>query len=262
MATIYKEVAKDCITNWYLMADSSNQNEETISSVVESESFEELENGTDMHWGIGAKNSIEAGAVVIAKYAGLTEEQTKEFITAIELGPEDSPIFGAVRANLEYLSATELYNGLLVGLNNIHNVWIRDNSSDKTFDKKKGQEKLRQYLPFDIIGWKEAKNDLIFFAPLLRKVGIELNEQLLQEFYEARSSEYVDRMEISSKQDLIDKIVSEELDYSPLTEEVAESLKPGIGKLSKESELTVEHLIPELEKSNSSILDTIKPIQY
>ena len=75
------------------------------------------------------------------------------------------------------LDRSNVENLVLSVLSNIHDGWVKDNQK-KFF----ARDKKYQHMPIELIGWKEAKNDLLFLKPMLEEMHI-------MEFYPYLSTE-------------------------------------------------------------------------
>ena len=54
-------------------------------------------------------------------------------------------------------------------LSDVHNQWVKDNEK-KFFDPKR-ENKMYQFMPLSLIGFEEAKSDLLFVEPILKACG-------------------------------------------------------------------------------------------
>ena len=124
------------------------------------------------------------------------EEETTNFFEAVINGPENAEIFGVVREKMQGFSEEQK----LEVLSTIHDGWVIDNSSEKTFNKKVDRQQLRQYAPLDLIGWNEVRSDLLFLNPILNSIGVQVNEATLEEAYHNRVSRYMEENQIESNQ--------------------------------------------------------------
>ena len=146
----------------------------------------------------------------LINWNGLSEEETTEFFEAVINGPENAEIFGLFREKIEGLSAEQE----LDVLSTIHDGWVVDNSSEKTFDKKVARQQLRQYAPIELIGWNEVRSDLLFLNPILASVGVQIDEESLAQAYHTRVANYMETMKINSQEDL-SNLVQQGRDYYP-----------------------------------------------
>ena len=208
--TPYQNIAKDALMNWNgLTLDEANNK-------VINESVDELEGQ------VYAKNSIGYAISSLSQNLGLTEEEIKQFYDAVINGPINSSIFTTVSKKARQV---ENYNDLeLSVLSAIHDGWVIDNSNDKTFQKKMDNGQLRQYAPLELIGWNEAKSDLLFLEPILKSISVPVKLNELEKAYYEKVNEYANQMSISDPESLLE-VVSQGKDYYPvLPEELSKKL--------------------------------------
>lgn len=210
MATPYQNVAKAALINW------NGLSEQEAEKKVQTESVKELEAQ------VYAMGSMKYAVAGIANQIGLSGEETTNFFEAVINGPENAEIFGLVREKMQGFSEEQK----LGVLSTIHDGWVIDNSSEKTFNKKVDKQQLRQYAPLDLIGWNEVRSDLLFLNPILESVGIHVNEETLSQAYHTRVANYMEVMKINSKEDLT-ALVKQGRNYYPvLPEELEARLLP------------------------------------
>lgn len=210
MATPYQTVAKAALINW------NGLSEEEATKKINTESVSELESQ------VYALNSMKYAVVGLAKQINLSEEETIEFFEAVVNGPETATIFQTITEKSENLSKQQQLNIL----STIHDGWVQDNSSEKTFQKKVQREQLRQYAPLELIGWNEVKSDLLFLTPILNSIGISVNEKTLEESYHQRVEEYLREENINTEEDMTALIAQGSLFYPALPSSLGERLKP------------------------------------
>lgn len=204
--TAYRKVAKDCFIKWFGM------DEKEAELITKKERIDELENGNDSHYGVGAKNSITAAVISISKEASLTKEETEEFLFAIIEGPNDALILNKVSSRLNNKNVINL---ALNALSSIHDKWVIDNATEKRFNQKKEKGQLRQYAPLELIGWNEVESDLIFLNPILEALSIKLDINELREAYIDRSNNYFINNNINTEED-IEKLIANNSAYYPI----------------------------------------------
>ena len=210
MATPYQNVAKAALINW------NGLSEEEATTKIQTESVQELEGQ------VYAMGSMKYAVIGIAKEIGLSEEETTNFFEAVINGPENAEIFDIVKEKIRGFSEEQM----LEVLSTIHDGWVVDNSSEKTFNKKVDRQQLRQYAPLDLIGWNEVRSDLLFLNPILASVGIYIDETALEEAYHARVEKYLEERNINEEDDL-KALVQQGRDYYPaLPEELDARLIP------------------------------------
>ena len=67
-------------------------------------------------------------------------------------------------------------NLIMDTLFHVHDGWVKDNVK-----KFNAREKKHQHMPSELIGWNEAKADLLFVRPIFEAAGIEVNEEELEQ---------------------------------------------------------------------------------
>lgn len=210
MATPYQNVAKAALINW------NGLSEEEANIKIQTESVQELESQ------VYAMSSMKYAVVGIAKQAGLNEEETTNFFEAVINGPEDSEIFRLISEKMQGFTEEQK----LGVLTTIHDGWVVDNSSEKTFNKKVDRQQLRQYAPLELIGWNEVKSDLLFLNPVFASVGVQVDEIALAQAYHNRVANYMEEMKINNHDDL-SALVQQGRNYYPaLPEELDARLLP------------------------------------
>lgn len=235
--SVYRRVAKDCLEKWMAVPI------EIADVYAAFESIEELENGNDSHYGVGAKNSIVAGAISLATQLHLTQEETVGLALEIMFGKEKYyPIFSEKLTKVENINET-----ILNALSAIHDNWVTNNSNEKTFIKKESRGQLRQYAPLEMIGWNEVKSDLIFLKPILEEANIFINEEELKEAYNARAIAYFQSSAITSESDIAKLIADGSKYYPTIPEEL------GL-RLAEKSDIVASQIITFLQDNQSPVL--------
>ena len=206
--TPYKRIAKDALVNWNGLTEAEAMIIANIQPVE------------DLEKSVGALGSVTHAVEGIAREISLTEEEQKEFLDAVINGPVDSPIFEIVSKQAEGFTPEQE----LSVLEAIHDEWVIDNSNDKTFEKKVNKGQLRQYAPLELIGWNEAKSDLLFLNPILESIGVKIEEKTLSESYYEAVDDYLELMDINNKDDLEETLSSGRLYYPILPVELSSKL--------------------------------------
>lgn len=218
MSTPYQNVAKAALINWNGLSLEEAENK------IQNESIKELEEQ------VYAINSMKYAVVGIAKNSELSVQNTADFFEAIINGPEDSEVFKEVKDKVKGFTDEKILEVLSV----IHDGWVFDNSSEKTFNKKVERKQLRQYAPIELIGWNEAKSDLLFLNPILESVGIKVDEDSLSRAYHKKVADYMERNNINSRDDLTNLIGQGRDYYSALPVELEMKLLPMKDTVSEE----------------------------
>ncbi len=147
------------------------------------------------------------------------------------------------------------YDKIIEILTNIHNKWVEGNT--KKYDRGNSEKSLKnifQHLPTELIGVEEVAKDLMFLAPFLKEMGIEVGEmqstaygafipnQEIRDAYNRAALSYLQSKNISSVEDLRDalpEIISqyESLQVEhPLKEARLDYMKKNIDTLVKSVE--------------------------
>lgn len=205
--TPYRVVAKEALMSW------NGMSEEEATKAVMTLTHDELENQ------VYATGSITYAVEAVSRYLGLTESETEAFKDAV-LG-QDSPNITSDQARIlseikEKVSPSVDECALqFYALENIHDNWVLDNA--KKFGKLGREQKKYQHLPLQMIGWKEAKADLLFLAPVLECIGIKVNEDDLHLTYDQKVKEFYEKNDFVTP------------DGQIITEKVAEAVMKGQG---------------------------------
>ncbi len=212
MRVPYKEIALYALVKW------NGVEEEKALEMIDTLSNEELEGQ------VWASGSVNHAIDSIALKLGLSEEDKKAFSDACYNGPEDAPIFNKVGSLINNQKDKEKF--VLGILSDIHDGWVVDNSSEKTFNKKKDRKQLRQYLPLPLIGFNEVKSDLIFLKPILASCGLDTDSLRLEGAYHGQLQDFIQDNGLTSFEKLTLRVAEGKKFYPVLPEELAERLMP------------------------------------
>lgn len=97
-------------------------------------------------------------------------------------------------------------------LSHIHDGWVKDNQK-----KFMARDKKYQHMPIELIGWKEAKADLLFLRPILSAMNVGFSEEVLEEFYNERVQEFLKEKGITDVTKLTEQI-SKGAEFYPVLE--------------------------------------------
>lgn len=172
--TIYKSVAKDALVKW------EGLTEEDALKTVKEQNNAELENR------VHASNSVNYAIDGLAKVLNLSFMEKQQFAKAVFEGPENAEIIKEVTNKAKGLTNEQILAVLTV----IHDGWVKDNANEQTFEKKKNQQKLRQYAPFELIGWNEVKSDMLFLKPILDSLNVPVDSTSLSNAYKNRVADF------------------------------------------------------------------------
>jgi len=241
MDSVYRRIAKDCLVKWM------GTPEEEAKAFATDDTIQELEDGNDKHYGVGALGSIRAALKSIVRQLGIPDNAYVTFENAV-LDDDNSPIFETVAEKLQQVDNIEEF--ILTALSDIHDQWVIDNSSEKTFIKKEGRGQLHQFTPQELIGWNEVKSDLIFLEPILNRLGVTIDQEKLLAAYNEKVSAYASERGISSKEDIATLVETGSAYYPALPQELAQ-------RLVEKKDVVADAVVANLQKNNSPLLETI-----
>ena len=229
----YYQVAKSALMNW------NGLSEEEAMKTIQQSSFEEVEGQ------VWAKGSMDYAIENILSKVELSEEQKDRFTKAIygELG--DSSILEDVGAKLSEKNNEKVIMETLFA---VHDGWVKDNSK-KFF----ARDKKYQHLPSELIGWDEVKADLLFVKSIYDSMGIEVDEEKLEEKYNKTVKTFKDKKGIHTDVDLIHEI-NKGAEFYPALEGQDEILY-ALSKSAYVSTFILKKGIGEILEENSEIFD-------
>lgn len=200
----YYQVAKNALMNWEQLP------EEDAEKVVRTSSMKELEAR------VGAKPSIEAGIEGIYEYLksnGIEVDSKIKYAVDTEVyslqGMEEDRTdhiidYDHVGYNYGLRQLSEAARPLgnrnelaIAALSAIHDNWVEKNGK-KFF----ARDSKFQHMPLELIGWEEAKKDLLFITPVLDYLGVSMDDQQLQQAYNDRVAKFLEEKNIRSDEDL------------------------------------------------------------
>lgn len=96
----------------------------------------------------------------------------------------------------------------------VHDEWVRNNANDflRVNKDENGNNipinKEYQFVPLQMLSWKEVKSDLIFLKPILEAAGVKVDEKLIEQQFEIVQKEFlidngidsIDRLKFKFKQ--------------------------------------------------------------
>lgn len=127
------------------------------------------------------KTNEEAEAYVDELYEKLNNDSTAVCLELDKSTYANSSIITAMNGIEKYYDELKKnpYDTVIKILSEIHDQWVIDN--DKKYnrdaneqDKNRIDRRLYQHLPIELIGIKEATSDLLFLAPFLEEMGINV----------------------------------------------------------------------------------------
>ena len=221
---IYLEIAKNCLDNWY-----ADMPEEEKSALLKRADFDELESY------IGARESIEAAirgfndgcrmACLPDYFYLMPEEFMEEAIISDQVSARWQKHLDEISYSVLFKDQYYLCKAVVFALDRIHNTWVKNNVS-KFFDENR-KEKRFMFMPLPVIGWKEARKDLLFLMPILEAVGFNLKEEWIEETYKMmvkkfEHDELVDFIvELGDTYDSLDDSIKEQVKNRKVAEQIA-----------------------------------------
>ena len=229
----YYKVAKQALMNW------NGLSEEEANKSIETLSFEELESQ------VYAVSSMEHAIDEIMKQAKIelgVQEQIKNAIYGAPNFDESDreEQFGILKTAIQREGLDD--NQLIMDtLSAVHDGWVKDNAK-QYFTKKADRKQQYQYSPLELIGWKEAKSDLLFVKPIIEACNITVNENALEKLYYDRAMKFLQEHQISNSEDLSQNICQGAEFYPALEEQDA------IVEALSNPEFVNETIVPQLNE--------------
>lgn len=193
----YYEVAKQALMNW------NGLSEEEANKTIETSGFEELESQ------VYAVGSMEYAINEILRQLKIDSRYHEDIKKAMYGAPnfeesDRAEQFGILieAIKIEGLDPNQL---IMDTLSAVHDGWVQDNAK-QYFTKKADRKQQYQFSPLELIGWKEAKSDLLFVKPIVEACNIKVDEQVLEELYNARVMQFLQDHQISNADDLAQRI--------------------------------------------------------
>ena len=216
--TPYRQVAKQAFKNWY------EKTEDEAMEIVLNEKFENIEKGDgsprfgiNEWWGVSACSSMKAAIDIIADKAELSENRREEFADVVfakddvtmDLYHETVFRFIAARFNIDRIDLD-----VIDILSAVHDVWVSNYS--KKFMEAGREHKRYQHLPIELIGFEQAKLDLLFVEPILDALGIKVSEEELSAAYDNHVAKFFCDNKLKDKETLKNYILNIDEHYSPI----------------------------------------------
>ena len=244
----YYQVAKQALMNW------NGLSEEEAKKVISSQSFDEIESQ------VYAKGSMDYAVEGIKVSAGLSDKDAEELSTFIYEGGQ-SKVIDNWKKMIELQDSSlgmegayntkhnkEMFNNLIMDtLFHVHDGWVQDNVK-----KFNAREKKHQHMPSELIGWKEAKADLLFVRPIFEAAGIEVNEEELEQVYNGRVKDFFLNRGIKTARNLSDSITQGE-EFYPALEGYGEILTT-----INDPEYVDEKIIPAIEQQGIGNIEEVR----
>ncbi len=203
----YYQVAREALMNWNGLSEGE------ATKILKSSSFEEIEGQ------VWAKGSMDHAIDSIANSLMLSNKDSQELANLVYQGGESDIKITCFKRLIELygtkykgVHSNEMINNIIMDtLFSVHDGWVKDNQK-----KFMARDKKHQHMPSELIGWKEAKADLLFIRPIFEALDMEVNEDELEQVYNNRVKDFFLDRKIVTARDLSDSITQGEHFYSAL----------------------------------------------
>lgn len=224
MESIEMKIAKTAAKNW---GQAEPQN---------------LEEAKGITWG-SEISSIKG----IVKVLGLSTEMEEKMMQDVYESDTISPeIAKEIQKKIIGITGTANPN-IIRMLSTVHDEWVRNNPNNFMKETEKGRRnKEYQFVPLELLSWKEAKSDLLFLKPILEASGIEIDERQVEEQFEVAQKEFLAEHGIVSKEALKEKLQSGSKFY-PALEGLETKFGGNIENLLKDQTI-LEDMVSQVEK--------------
>jgi hypothetical protein len=133
------------------------------------------------------------GVMSVAGSIGLDSTETKQFFEEIIGESTEANITEDVRERLSYV--TKMQNGIelidkmtMDALTAIHDMSV--------FHTVQTHREAYKHLPIETQGWHEAKNGLMYVAPIMESIGVKIDEESLRKEYTRRAIERLSDLDL------------------------------------------------------------------
>ena len=249
----YYQVAQQALMNW------NGLSEEQAQQIILEQSFEEI----DSH--VYAKGSMDYAIDGIVRYFSEkmnlpTFDSDRDELADFVYNGGKSGIADAIRSDAAVINGTDRWakgpypnieknmdNMIMDTLFAVHDGWVQDNQK-----KFMAREKKHQHMPSELIGWKEAKADLLFVKPIFESLGVKVDEDRLHELYNERVKDFLLDRGITTSRQLSDAITQGEEFYPALANygDVLVTIN--------DPEYVDEHVIPAIEQNGIGKVEEIR----
>lgn len=254
--TIMGKITKEAIISWGENDENGNwfkpteqQAEEMITEgglqlgdkTIDYSSSDKATNGKTYGSEVAAINGLvelmtNSQEISSEERATITEQIKSEIYTEAHLSPEIE------KKAKEAIEGKGTEKSILEVLGTIHDNWVKNNPDNFL---KPDRNKERQFVPLELLDWKEVQSDLLFLKPILEGAGITVDEEQLKKEFEVRQQEYMIDNKIFSHEDLVKHLSKGSKAYSAL--EGLETVNGGnIDELLKNPE-TLEKMATQIE---------------
>lgn len=124
----------------------------------------------------------------------------------------------------------------------VHDEWVKNNSNNflRVNKDENGNDKPRnkeyQFVPLQMLSWKEAKSDLLFLKPILEAAGVRVDEKGIEQQFEIVQKEFLLDKGIDSH-DRLKFMLRQGSDFYPALEGVETKNGGKIDELLKDDEI-------------------------
>ena len=161
-----------------------------------------LEEAKGITWG-SEVSSIQG----IVKVLGLPPEMEEKMIQDVYESDTITPeIAKEIQKRIIGITGTANPN-IIKMLSTVHDEWVRNNPNNFMKETEKGNKEY-QFVPLELLSWKEAKSDLLFLKPILEAAGVNVDEKAVEQQFEVAQKEFLEEHGIVSKEALKRKISS------------------------------------------------------
>ena len=204
--TPYRKVAAAANDSWNI--GMSQEEIETLS-------VDELDKNCD------ARGSMMAAIDKIAEILHLTDDQKERFAKCVfaddhaEIDEWDKIVYADIQKRWEK-EVGENPRVVLDVLAAVHDYWVTDKA--RKFGQEGRENKRYQHLPIEMIGWKETKSDLLFVSPILEAIGVNVNEEVLEAYYDKRVGRFFAENGLNGQEELENYILNIADHYAPISD--------------------------------------------
>ena len=139
----------------------------------------------------------------------------------------------------------------------VHDGWVKNNPNNFM---KENRNKEYQFVPLQMLSWKEAKSDLLFLKPILEAAGVEVDEKVIEQQFELEQKNFLIDNGIHSKEQL--KSALKYYNIYPVLNELETKNGGNIRDLLKDDVIVdrmVEQIIGQIDvKSKEELLKEIQ----
>lgn len=161
------------IAHAYALMSWKGKSYDEALNLVNSLSCEQLNSITK------AADSILIAKQGIEKYLLNGKEIKMEYLTGEETAPDG--YFESLKEQIfSNMSEKQVELAIMIILKEIHDNWVLTNSKKYNRDAESNDKRLFQHLPTHMIGLDEVAKDLMFLAPILEVLGINVGEMQKQ----------------------------------------------------------------------------------